>query len=176
MMKRDVMREIRLRRMETALLSRLYFSPFPALLLLVFSAAGCLIGREQMPKPGTDAGRVQFEAYCAACHQPDGSGGVGGGPPLAESSWVRGPESRLIRIVLHGLRGPIEVAGETYDREMLSFGQVISDEQIASLLTYVRSRWGRIDRPVTAEQVRQIRRASADRSGYWTVEELLEMP
>ena len=95
---------------------------------------------------------------------------------MVGSSWVRGPESRLIRIVLHGMRGPIEVGGETYDREMLGFGQVINDDQIAALLTYVRGRWGDIDRPVEEENVSQTRRATAHRIGYWTVDELLQIP
>ena len=87
-----------------------------------------------------------------------------------------GPESRLIRIVLHGVRGSIEVGNETYDREMLGFGQVIDDDEIASLLSYVRRRWGKIDEPIKGENVMQIRRITSERIAYWSVDELLQIP
>ena len=147
-----------------------------ALIWVVFLLGGCLNGREQVQGFDVNAGRNQYEKHCAACHQPDGSGAEGGGPPLAGSSWVCGPESRLTRIILHGLRGSIDVRGETYNREMLGFGVVITDDQIAALLTYVRGRWGDIDGPVRASDVRRIRRATRDRTAYWTVEELLQIP
>ena len=162
--------------METTITRRSHPSRFWALLWVILLSKGCLIGREQVQRPNTDVGRIQFETRCAACHQPDGSGSEGGGPPLAGSSWVSGPESRLIRIVLHGVRGSIEVSGETYNLEMLGFGQVMGDDRIASLLTYVRSRWGDIDRPVREETVRRIRRDTLDRTTYWTVDELLQIP
>lgn len=163
--------------METTIKQRLYSSLFLALLwVILLSSEGCFRERAQIQEPSTDLGRIQFETHCAACHQPDGSGAEGGGPPLAGSSWVRGPESRLIRIVLQGLRGPIEVGGETYNREMLGFGSVVNDGQIAAILTYVRGQWGDIDRPVREEDVSRIRGATADRIAYWTVDELLQTP
>jgi len=64
------------------------------------------------------------------------------GLPLAGSPWVRGPENRLIRIVLHGVRGPLEVHDKTYDLEMPGFGRILSDADVASLLSYVRRRSG----------------------------------
>ena len=82
----------------------------------------------------------------------------------------------MIRIVLHGVRGSIEVDGKTYNREMLGFGNVMQDEEVASLLTFVRSRWGEIETPVKPETVGRIRRATADRIGYWTADELLAIP
>ena len=123
---------------------------------------------------GSKPGKAAFEAYCAACHQLDGSGVEGGGPPLAASNWVRGPESRLIRIVLHGVRGPIDVGERSYNREMLGFGPILSDEQIADLLTFVRARFGEGSIPVSPFAVGRVRANSGDRTDYWTVEELLE--
>lgn len=137
--------------------------PAAAALLL----AGCGIA--------SGPGRARFETYCAACHQPDGAGQEGGGPPLDDSPWVRGPDSRLIRIVLHGLRGPVEVKGRVHDREMLGFGQILRDEEIASLLTYARARFGGAER-ITPEDVRRVRSQTPDRAEYWTVAELLEIP
>ena len=51
-----------------------------------------------------ERGSAQFEAQCASCHERDGRGTEGGPPPLQGSPWVRGPETRLIKIVLHGMR------------------------------------------------------------------------
>lgn len=145
----------------------------PALLLL---ATGCGSPSSSEEPLFSGPGATGFRNYCAACHQPDGRGVEGGGPPLAGSSWVRGPESRLIRIVLHGVRGPIDVGDKTYNREMLAFGPILSDEQIASLLTFVRRRFGGTAPPIAPEAVERARAASGDRTEYWTVKELIQIP
>src|SRR4029453_9524981 len=108
---------------------------------LLLLLAGCASPRRQGRMPTTDAGLVQFQSYCAACHQYDGQG-MGDAPPLAGSPWVTGPGDRLIRIVLHGVLGPMEVLGKTYDREMPGFGQVLSDSEVASVLSFVRRSFG----------------------------------
>jgi mono/diheme cytochrome c family protein len=101
---------------------------------------------------------------------------MGEAPPLDGASWVTGPDDRLIRIVLHGLRGPIEIAGRTYNQEMPAFGQVLSDADVASLVSYVRRRFGGLTAPIAAERVAQIRAAHRGRAAYWTVKELLGGP
>lgn len=101
---------------------------------------------------------------------------MGAAPPLAGSSWVTGPEKRLIRIVLHGVEGPMEVQGQTYDREMPGFGNILTDAQIASLLTFVRRRFGEPSEPIAVETVSRVRAATPERTEYWTVDELLADP
>ena len=139
---------------------------------------GCGDGDEvaRAPTPTAELGKKRFEIYCAACHQLAGVGIQGRVPPLDGSPWVAGAEERMIRIVLHGLRGPIEIAGETYNMEMPGFGQLFGDEDIASLLSYVRQRYGAPSPPVTKTTVRQVRAATRKRTEYWTVAELLEVP
>jgi mono/diheme cytochrome c family protein len=83
--------------------------------------------------------------------------------------------NRLIKIVLHGVRGRIEMSGKTFDREMPGFGPVLSDADVASLLSFVRGRFG-AGEPVSAEAVRRVRVATAARTEYWTVDELLKEP
>ena len=100
----------------------------------------------------------------------------GEAPPLEGSSWVAGPENRLIKIVLHGLRGPIEVRGTTYNQEMPGFAPVLTDRDIASLLSYVRRRFGGVEIPVPEAAVSLIRAANPGRMAYWTVDELLKEP
>lgn len=100
----------------------------------------------------------------------------GENPPLEGSAWVAGPENLLVRIVLHGLHGPIEVIGKPYNQEMPGFGPILTDADIASLLSYVRRRYGGATTPVSPEAVRLIRAADGRRVGYWTVDELLKEP
>jgi mono/diheme cytochrome c family protein len=118
---------------------------------------------------------MQFQSYCAACHESDGRGGVEA-PPLIGSPWLTGPDNRLIRIVLHGVRGPMEVNGKAYDREMPGFGQTLSDEDLASLLSFLRRRFGAPSEPITPAAVSRVRAASPNRTAYWSVEELLAKP
>ena len=143
---------------------------FGLLLLL----AGCVTRQPQAqaPKPAADRGAVHFQGYCAACHQYDGQG-MGSAPRLAGVSWVTGPPERLIKIVLHGLRGPMVVEGKTYDLEMPGFGQVLPDADLAALLSYVRRRFGGPAEPIRPEAVGRVRAAHPGRTEYWTVEELL---
>jgi mono/diheme cytochrome c family protein len=140
------------------------------LLLALALPAAC--GPSRPSAPPREIGRPVFEKFCAACHQPEGQGMEGGGPPLAGSPWVAGPESRLIRIVLHGLRGRVEIGKTVEDREMMGFAPILSDEDVAAVLTYVRARWGPSP-AVSAATVGEVRRSNSDRTDYWPVDELM---
>ena len=142
---------------------------------LLVLLAGCAAHRRQGRVPAAEPGRIQFQRYCAACHQDDGQG-VDEAPPLAGSPWVTGPENRLIRIALHGVRGPLEVYGKTYNREMPGFGRVLSDADVASLLSFVRRRFGGPSEPIAPATVSRVRAANPTRTDYWNVEELLQEP
>jgi mono/diheme cytochrome c family protein len=95
-------------------------------------------------------------ATCSACHQPTGAGIPGAFPPLAESEWVNGPVENLIRIQLRGLMGPITVKGTTYNSVMPP-NATMSDDEIAAVLTYIRSNFGNKSSAVTADQVKALR-------------------
>lgn len=145
------------------------------------SAAGTAVTRsEGRPltadeKKRFEAGRTMFEATCLACHQQNGLGQPGLAPPLVGSEWVAGSPARLIRIVLHGLRGPIKVKGENYELEMPALG-VLDDEQIASALTYVRREWGHNFDPIDPALVKKVRDETASREDAWTQLDLLKIP
>jgi len=82
-----------------------------------------------------------FQRICAACHQKDGAGKDGLAPPLVDSEWVLAPKGdRLARIVLNGLNGPIQVRGKTWNLPMPPLKENLGDDQVAVVLTYVRSR------------------------------------
>ncbi len=122
-----------------------------------------------------DRGKILFGAICAQCHQPDGKGMEGKAPSLRESPFALGPENRLIRIVLNGAKGQFHVQGWTPNIEMPTLA-VLSDEQIADLLTYVRHEWDHNARPITASSVTRVRREVGDRQAAWTEKELLAIP
>ncbi len=127
------------------------------------------------PLSAQDGGQL-FTLYCSACHGADGKGATGGTfPPLAESPWLAGDPDRAVKVVLHGLNGPVDVLGKTYNLEMPPQGAMLPDDQIAAILTFVRSSWGNSASPVTPEAVKTIRAASSDRKTPWTAEEILKL-
>ena len=146
-----------------------------ALTVKAETQTGPVFGGLSARMPRAEPGEALFEKHCASCHQSDGMG-FESSPPLAASSWVTGPETRLIRIVLHGVRGPIPVGDKTYNMEMPGFGKALTDEDIASLLSFVRRRWGGPSPAIAADTVRRVRAATRNRTDYWKAEELLEEP
>lgn len=99
-------------------------------------------------------GKAVYDKYCLACHQSDGSGVPNMHPPLTPGSWVEKEPAELIAILMKGLSGKIEVNGEEYKNFMPSQAQ-LSDEEIASVLSYVRSSFGNNLAPVTVEMVKK---------------------
>jgi mono/diheme cytochrome c family protein len=106
---------------------------------------------------------AQGYLLCAACHGADGKGveasGMTIGPPIADSNWVKGPVSNLIRIQLRGLTGPITVSGKVYTpvAPMAAMGAASTDEDVAAVLTYIRNSFGNAAPPVLPEQVKALR-------------------
>lgn len=123
-------------------------------------------------------GKRNYDQVCATCHQATGMGVEGIYPPLAGSDWVTGSPERLIRVVVHGLKGPITVNGKSYSAAaMPAFGKVPgsgynwNDERIAAVLTYIRQQWGNQAEPITAEQVAAVHTKEGNRK-EWSEAEL----
>ena len=117
------------------------------------------------------------EGGCVTCHQSNGQGlSASGFPPLTGTRWVRGSEERLIKLVLKGLQGPIEVNGETYPGQvpMTAFEGLLTDEEIAAVLTYVRNAFGNDASVIAPETVSAVREAVQDKDGFYTADELLQ--
>ncbi len=125
-----------------------------------------------------DVGKKEFLAICAACHNPSGFGEAGKGPPLIESDWLDRDE-RVIRLVLLGMRGPITINGQTFNREsvveMPGMYAVLDDQKIAGVLTFVRREWREKSSPIEPATVARIRAALGGRTDQWTEKELLEV-
>jgi len=105
-------------------------------------------------------GSILYNTYCASCHQRDGKGDNNRFPPLVDSEWVTGDEERLINIILNGYQGAITVNGKVYNGIMPNNSH-LDDHAVASITTYVRSRFGKIRKTVSDHQVSNIRTASS---------------
>ena len=127
-----------------------------------------------------ERGKTVYMQVCFACHQPTGMGLPNMFPPLAGSDWVKAKKAdRMIRIVLHGLNGPVQVNGVPFTTPaplMPPQGAALSDAQIADVLTYVRAEFGGGASAVTPDEVKAIREAEKARAAMWTEAELLKIP
>ena len=121
-----------------------------------------------------EAGQQLYSGSCAACHQPTGLGQGSLAPPLADSEWVLGPESRLARIVLQGVEGPIHADGVGFDSAMPSWAS-FNDDQLAGILTYIRRSWENSASPVAPATITSIRASTSKRGRAWTEKELSEI-
>jgi mono/diheme cytochrome c family protein len=142
-------------------------------------AAGVLARVEWPGKPGVaapvapltaeeqqryNAGQDVFRNICQNCHQPDGRGLEKVAPSLVGSALALAPAEVPVRILLNGKEGPIGL--------MPPVGGVLSDDQIAAVLTYIRREWGQSGSPVDPAVVKTVRQQTADRKRPWTNDEL----
>lgn len=101
-----------------------------------------------------------YTTYCAGCHQKNGRGDGNLFPPLSGSEWVTGgkymEKEPAIRVLLSGLQGPVTVKGRPYNSVMPKH-DFLSDADIASVLTYIRSNFGNNSSLVSASEVEKIR-------------------
>jgi mono/diheme cytochrome c family protein len=132
----------------------------------------------QPPTGGSE--RLGLQVYnkptCVACHMPDGKGSPGQFPPLVKSEWVQEKEpGRLIRLVLNGLTGPLEFQGQAFNGTMVPWKDVLNDEEVAAVLTYIRKNkeWGNDAPEVTPERVKDVRTKLASRTQPFTPAELM---
>jgi len=104
-------------------------------------------------------GQKIYNQYCMACHQSNGLGTSGRFPPLNGTDWVTGNKERLTNIILKGMEGVIEVNGEIYDGVMPQHS-FLNDNQIADVLTYIRTNFGNQAQSIMAEEVENFRKSN----------------
>jgi mono/diheme cytochrome c family protein len=146
--------------------SVMYFDSTKAVIPGAPAAAGAA------PGGATAANGAEVFTRCAACHQANGMGVPGAYPPLAGSEWLLGNPEVPIRIVLHGLQGPITVKTGSFNSAMTPFADQLSDAEIAAVISYERSSWGNSASKITAEQVATVRAATKTQTGPWKPDEL----
>lgn len=124
------------------------------------------------------------DAHCATCHGNNGKGTIPDiYPPLSVNKWLNGSEDRLIKLVLKGLWGPIEVEGKIYDPKngvppMTGFEGILTDEEIAAVITYVKIQYGNpkgLSKVVDPADVARVREEVKAKTGFYMVEEILEI-
>lgn len=123
---------------------------------------------------GEASGEAQFQR-CVTCHQPNGEGMAGAFPPLAGSEFATATNVAVpIRIVLHGMQGPVTVKGTEYNGVMPAYGTGVemTDAEVAAVLTYVRQAWGNNASAVTPQQVATERAAARPTTGPVSADEL----
>jgi mono/diheme cytochrome c family protein len=114
-----------------------------------------------------DAGREVYRNTCQNCHQPDGRGQDRLAPSLIGSTLALAAPGIPARVLLNGKEGPIGL--------MPPVGSVLSDDQIAAVLTYIRREWGQTATAVNPADVKTLRAQTATRTRPWTHDELMAM-
>jgi nitrite reductase (NO-forming) len=100
-------------------------------------------------------GKIIFERICSQCHMADGKGIADSIPPLANSDYLMADKKRSIQIVLNGLIGEITVNGKIYMNVMPFMPG--SDDNVASVLTFVRNYLNGATDSITAVEVMNVR-------------------
>ena len=128
---------------------------FTALCLGLLTASTSVFAQDA----AADVGKAMF-MICSACHGPDGKGLVTAdkkmAPSLVGSKIALGDPELFAAVVLKG----IKKEGEDYLQMMAPLP--LPDEQLAAVMTYVRSSFGNKAAAVTAEQVKGFREKTKD--------------
>lgn len=136
-----------------------------------WSPGGSAAATQEVVFDPIKAGARLFTNNCQACHQANGQGVPGAFPPLAGSRWVTDDDgTRMAKILLRGMQGPIEVKGNQFDGNMPSYGENglnWNDRNIAAVLTWVRQAWDNGAEAVSEEHVAKVRAEIASQSGTW---------
>ncbi|PYQ39181.1 MAG: hypothetical protein DMF77_22200 [Acidobacteria bacterium] len=114
-----------------------------------------------------ETGRKLYGNLCLSCHGPDGRGREHQAPSLVGSRLLVGDAGVPTRVVLAGKEGDIGLMPPL---------AVLSDDEIASVLTYVRREWGNAASPVEPDAVKEIRGLTKTRTRPWSAEELRALP
>lgn len=130
-----------------------------ALVALGLSACGAQPdGAASAGAPAPTAGSRVYLQNCVGCHGPAGKG-MGMQPVLGGSATVNGDPAALAAWVMHGVRPATSPAGK-YRSVMPQF-TYLKDEELAAVLTHLRSQWGNQATPLTAADIAAVRAANA---------------
>lgn len=111
---------------------------------------------KETPGKMNQLGKEIYDQHCMACHQKDGSGVSAMYPPVVQNPRVLGDKQQLIKIILEGQEGQIEVNGQVYNGVMAPY-DFLSNEEVASVLTYIRKNFKNDAKAISPEEVQQVR-------------------
>ena len=107
-----------------------------------------------------ERGAAVYIGECVSCHVSDGKGFAPYLPPLAGNPTVLdGDPSSLVNIVLNG-SAPIVVRGTPDAYRMPQFRLLLTDNQIANVVTFIRGGWGNRASAVAADKVAAMRKTT----------------
>ncbi len=128
-------------------------SPPPAALPTVPAPEGSLL---------LALGKTVYDAQCASCHGADGRGRGADYPPLAQNQSIQMPSAvNAIRMVLNGGYPPA-TEGNPMPYGMPPFAQSLSDDEVAGVVSYIRTAWGNRGAAVSARDANVLRAAPLD--------------
>lgn len=107
-------------------------------------------------------GKKLYGSHCVDCHGADGKGSAPAYPPLAGNRALTMPSSvNAVRVVLNGGFAP-STAGNPRPYGMPAFSHVLSDAEVAAVVSYLRASWGNHANPVRASEVNKYRSVPLD--------------
>jgi mono/diheme cytochrome c family protein len=115
-----------------------------------------LVVSAQQQSTSKQRGAELYKKYCLTCHQADGSGVPKMNPPLIKTSYVTGDKNKLIQWVLKGSSEKVPIDGEYYNNNMPA-QSLLTDQQIADVLTYIRSSFGNKSSAILPSEVKTAR-------------------
>lgn len=120
-----------------------------------------LTAQTKAPQPANNKasiarGQLVYRKACLSCHMADGGGVPHMNPPLTQTSYILGDESKIIYIVLHGMIDRVPIEDEYYSNNMAAHTD-LNNQQIADVLTYVRNSFGNKASAVTIAEVKAVR-------------------
>ncbi len=123
-------------------------------------------------------GRLLYNYNCATCHGPDGKGIENLAPPLLASELVSENKERLVALMLHGLTGPLKIAGKDYNfsNAMPGIGsnEKLSNENIRDLGNFIRNAFTTSPQSITIQTVDSLRSSGRPFDKMYTQNELNE--
>ena len=125
--------------------------------VLLFVAGSSAQSSNKLVAASVARGKIVYLQRCMVCHQADGGGVPKLNAPLDASTAVNGSDvDKLIKYIVKGFADRVEIDGELYSNAMPAAAD-LTDQQIADVLTFIRSNWSNKAGPVTPLQVKQTR-------------------
>ncbi|MEG3657592.1 c-type cytochrome [Arenibacter palladensis] len=123
-------------------------------------------------------GAILFRQICASCHSSSGEGIHGLAPPLVGSEYISTHLEQLGLIILHGLKGPLNIKGELYDenRQMpgLKYNKNLTDKDISDIISYVTNAFSVNPKGLKPEKIKELRDVNSKDGMEYTEKELYE--
>ena len=126
------------------------------IILAGFCIAFIAVSAQQTQQTSKQRGAGLYKQYCLTCHQANGSGVPKMNPPLIKTSYVTGDKNKLIKWVLQGSVEKVPIDGQYYSNNMPAQNK-LTDQQIADVLTYIRSSFGNKSSVITPVEVKTVR-------------------